>query len=234
MDLGVKGYIPSGMIDWEGKIAATMFISGCNYKCPFCHNPGLATKEKNEPDIPWSHIEGHLKSKGGWLDGVVISGGEPTTYEGLLQLIAKIKGLGFSVKLDTNGSNAKMIKELITAELVDFISMDIKTSWAKYPQATGRDDIEIDQLCTAIRLIMESGLPHEFRTTVVPGIVDFDDVRSIAHIIQGADKYCLQQFNPKVTLSSKYSILKPFGHQDISRMASVCSEYLETSIRGLN
>lgn len=233
MDLGVKGYIPSGMLDWDGKIAATMFISGCNFRCPFCHNPGLATKQKNEPDISWSHIENHLKTKGGWLDGVVVSGGEPTTYARLPELIAKIKEIGFAVKLDTNGSNPKMIEDMLAAGIIDYIGMDIKTSWAKYPEAAGVEKIEIEQVCGSIKAIMESGIPHEFRTTVVPTLVEQKDIESISHTIQGADTYYLQQFNPSVTLQAKLSTVKPYQQKVIERMASISGEYVTTKIRGI-
>lgn len=233
MDLGVKGYIPTGMLDWEGKIASTMFISGCGFRCPYCHNPGLAAKSGNEADISWSHIENHLKNKGDWLDGVVISGGEPTTYELLPEIILRVKNMGFAVKLDTNGSNPDMLEELLANKYLDFVAIDIKSTWDKYPIATGMDTVDIEPICRSIRIMIDSGVPHEFRTTVVPGLVEAAEALSIAHTIQGAQAYYLQQFNPEVTLSAKYGLVKPFSAQELERIASACSEYVTTRVRGI-
>jgi len=185
------------LIDYPGKIACTVFTVGCNFRCPFCHNPELIdpSKFKLSEIIEEKSFFDFLNARRGLLDGVCITGGEPTLYSDLPEFIKKIKALGFLVKLDTNGTKPEMLTALIADRLVDCIAMDIKTALKKdlYEKVTG-SAVDFENIKKSIEIIMQSGLEYEFRTTVVPGLHTENDILSIAEEIRGAKKYYLQQF----------------------------------------
>jgi pyruvate formate lyase activating enzyme len=185
----------NSLIDYPGKISCVIFLSGCNFNCPYCHNPELA---KGNPDCPsWLEdrtLYDFLEGRRGLLDGVVISGGEPTLQEDLFTLCEKVKQMGYPVKLDTNGSRPKTIKRLIDEGLVDYIAMDIKTDPFHYAPLIKKDCNPIN-LLLSIQIIMDSSLPYEFRTTCVKPIVNELAVEKILKIIKGARLYALQAFH---------------------------------------
>lgn len=185
------------LIDYPGKIACTVFTVGCNFRCHFCHNPELIdpSKFKLSEIIEEKSFFDFLNARRGLLDGVCITGGEPTLYPDLPEFIKKIKALGFLVKLDTNGTKPEMLTALIADKLVDCIAMDIKTALKKdlYEKVTG-SAVDFENIKKSIEIIMQSGLEYEFRTTVVPGLHTENDILSIAEEIHGAKKYYLQQF----------------------------------------
>ncbi|MDP3451453.1 MAG: anaerobic ribonucleoside-triphosphate reductase activating protein [Bacteroidales bacterium] len=169
----IGGFVKQSFIDWEGKICAVLFTKGCNFRCGYCHNPHLVLPRlyNQSIDVDYKYITEYLVSRRGWLDGVVISGGEPTIHKDLPQLIESIKKIGYQIKLDTNGSNPGMIKSIITNRLADYIAMDIKTvtETELYKKICGISD---NNLChkieSSIQLLKESGVPYELRTTLLP------------------------------------------------------------------
>lgn len=194
----LAGYQPLTLLDYPGKLAATVFTLGCVLRCPFCHNPELIEPSKeylaqaggNKTD----EFLKFLETRQGKLDGVCITGGEPTLHSDLLDFIRNIKALGFLVKLDTNGAFPDIVKKISETKLVDFWAMDIKHAPEKYPLASGTADIAIENFQESVAIIMESGAPYEFRTTVVPGIHTEDDFQAIGAWIRGARRFALQEF----------------------------------------
>jgi len=201
MEIG--GLQKSTLIDYPGKIACTVFLVGCNFRCPWCYSSELVLPEKikKHPKIPQAEIFDFLRKRKNNLDGVVICGGEPTIHSSLARFLKKIKNLGFLVKLDTNGSNPGTIKELVGEGLVDYIAMDVKAPLdnRKYQEATGRE-VDVSGIKESIAIIKNSGIDYEFRTTVVPGIHSKEDIIRIAGSISPARKYFLQKFRPEKTL----------------------------------
>ena len=194
----LAGYQPLTLLDYPGKLAAVAFTAGCVLRCPFCHNPELI-----EPSATYFHESGgnktdefleFLKRRVSKLDGVCITGGEPTLHPDLIDCIQKIKSMGFLVKLDTNGAFPDIVKNIITTGLVDFWAMDIKHAPGKYHLASGNRDIPIENFRRSVTLIRESGAEYEFRTTVVPGIHEEEDFDEIGEWIRGAKHYALQAF----------------------------------------
>lgn len=201
------------LIDFPGRLAATVFLSGCNFRCPWCYSSELVLPEKikKHPKISEREFFNFLKRKKGLLEGVVICGGEPTINKDLPNFIKKIKKLGFLVKLDTNGSNPEMLKFLFEKKLIDYVAMDVKAplNSSKYQKATGVK-INIEKIKESIKLIKESKVDYEFRTTFVPTIHKKDDIFQIAKDIFPAKKYFLQNFRPEKTISPFFEKVKPY------------------------
>lgn len=188
------------LIDFPAKVAATVFTIGCNFKCGFCHNPEIVDPVliKNQPLISENNFFEFLKSRKGILDGVCITGGEPTLQKDLANFLLRIKSLGFAVKLDTNGSHPEAVERLIEEKLVDYIAMDIKGPMEKYKEIT--KTANLDNIKKSIELIRNSGIDYEFRTTILPKFHSEKDLLEIAKWLKGSKKYFLQQFYPTKTL----------------------------------
>jgi pyruvate formate lyase activating enzyme len=203
------------LIDYPGKIAATVFTIGCNFFCSFCHNSELVDPEKikKQPIISEKEFFEFLESRKGDLDGVCITGGEPTIHKDLPGFIKKIKELGFSVKLDTNGSNPEMLKKLIGEKLIDYIAMDIKG-----PLQIPKKSVEI---------IKNSGIDYEFRTTIVPALHKKEDIIKIAKEISPAKKYFLQQFRPGKNLDKKFEKEKTYSKKELDEFCEVIKSYFD-------
>lgn len=180
------------LVDYEGKIACTLFTQGCNFKCPFCHNKDLVLNKNtylNEDEII-SFLEKRKKN----LDAVVITGGEPTLIKQLPEVIKTIKQMGYLIKLDTNGTNLKMVKQLVENNLIDYIAMDIKNGYTKYNLTSGINNLNINNIYETINYIMTCGIDYEFRTTLVKEFHKEEDIYEIKEMIKGAKKYYLQCF----------------------------------------
>ncbi|MDD3079896.1 MAG: anaerobic ribonucleoside-triphosphate reductase activating protein [Paludibacter sp.] len=198
----IGGLTKQSFIDWEGKITAVVFTTGCNFRCGYCHNPSLVLPELFEEPIPEQNFFDYLESRTGWLDGVVVTGGEPTIQPDLKDFIKRIKSLGFAVKLDTNGTNFNLLKELIGENLVDFVAMDIKSvlTLETYQKVTGRISSEkFQNVMQSINLLRTNIVDHQFRTTVVPGIHDQTMIEQMQQIFCG-ENYILQQFRAEFGL----------------------------------
>lgn len=206
------------LVDYPGRLACTVFLSGCNFRCPFCYSKELVVEKdiKSHPQISEDYFFNFLKEKKGTLEGCVVCGGEPTIHgEGLVDFIRKIKKEAFLVKLDTNGTNPEIIKRLIDEKLVDYIAMDVKAPLIKekYEEACGKG-FDILKIKESISIIKDSGIEYEFRTTVVPGIHSEDDIVGIANEIAPANKYFLQRFRgEKGTIDGRFEKIVPLPDQ---------------------
>ena len=224
----IKGFQEVTLIDWDEKISSILFLGGCNFRCGFCHSSSLVTGVNSLESIPFDNVAGFLKEKQGWIDGVVITGGEPTLHEErLFNLITAIKALGFSVKLDTNGTRPNIVKKLTDEGYVDYIAMDIKAPFVKeaYEKAAGVQ-VDIDIIKLSKDTIINSGIDYEFRTTVVPGIIGAFEIVEISKQLTGAKKYCLQQFVGRDCIDSTFISTKPYSLKEIERMATLAAEHL--------
>jgi pyruvate formate lyase activating enzyme len=196
------GYQKLTLIDYPGKIATTVFTVGCSFCCPFCHNPELVNLRLAHDEKSEKEFFEFLKKRKGKLEGVCITGGEPTIQPDLIDFIKKIKKIGFLVKLDSNGTRPDVLKKLLDAKLLDFIAMDIKNQIKNYNKTTGVKG-DNKRIKLSVDLIMRSGISYEFRTTVVPGIHREKDFEEIAKWIQGAKSYYLQEYREIKILDPK-------------------------------
>ncbi len=238
----IGGLEKSTLIDYPGRIAATVFLVGCNFRCPFCYSSELVLPEKilKQPRIPEKDFFDFLKQRKGLLEGVVICGGEPTINKNLPGFIKKIKDLDYLVKLDTNGSNPKMLKNLIDPPpklrpkdgggLIDYVAMDIKAPLErrKYEKATGVK-ADFKKIKESIEIIKNSAINYEFRTTVVPTIHTKEDVIQIAKDVSPAKKYFLQNFRPEKTIDPQFEKIKPYSKdflleikKEIAKFFGIC------------
>ena len=189
------GLQKNSLIDYPGKISCVLFLSGCNFECPYCHNPDLVKGRLSSPNfLNERTVYGFLEKRKKFLDGVVISGGEPTLQQDLVPLCEKIKKMDYQIKLDTNGSRPWVIKRLIDERLIDYIAMDIKADPLRYPPSI-KKNYNPANILSSIQIIMESALAYEFRTTCVKPIVDEQVIENIARTIEAATLYVLQDFN---------------------------------------
>lgn len=220
------------LIDFPGKVSCVLFLSGCNFDCPYCHNPDLVTgKLLCSSPLDESDLYQFLEQRKRFLDGVVISGGEPTLAEDLAPLCEKIKGMGYAVKLDTNGSRPKVIDHLINEGLLDYIAMDIKTAPSQYARFVKKDEDSTD-IRASIQIIMESSLPHEFRTTCVKPFVDRDIIESVAKTISGAKRYVLQRFNDTRILHPEFfeEVEPEYDMDEMMCLQSIAEPWVEECI----
>ena len=202
--MNVGGMQKNSLIDYPGKLSCVIFLSGCNFDCPYCHNPSLVRMTDQCPaSLSGDGLYGFLKSRRDFLDGVVISGGEPTLEKNLVKLCEAIKGLGYSIKLDTNGSRPKDLNFLLEKGLVDYIAMDIKTDPFRYNPLISRG-CNPDDIISSIETIMEAAPDYEFRTTCVKGFVDRETIGGIVKIIKNAKLYALQNFHRAEILHPEY------------------------------
>jgi len=200
----VGGLQKVSMIDYPGKVSCVCFLVGCNFDCPFCHNPHLVRRDLERLDsMDEIGFYGFLESRKGLLDGVVVSGGEPTLDKELIPFCRRIKAMGYPVKLDTNGSRPDVIKPLVDEGLVDYIAMDVKTDPSRYPLFIKRE-FDPASLLRSIRMIMEWDGDYEFRTTCVKPLVNEEVVEVIARFIEGAKLYALQRFQDKDLLHPEF------------------------------
>ena len=206
------------LIDYPGKIACTVFLIGCNFRCPFCYSSELVLPEKikNQPIISEKDLFVFLKERQELLDGLVICGGEPTINKDLLEFAEKVKKLGYLIKLDTNGSCPEMIKKIIDRKLIDYIAMDIKAPLEKekYEKAIG-GKVNLNKIKKAVEIIKKSGIDYEFRTTVVPGIHSKKDIIQIAQELSPAKRFYLQSFRSEKTIDPRFNKVKPYSQQDL-------------------
>lgn len=209
------GLQKSSLIDYPGKISCVLFLSGCNFACPYCHNPDLVRRRRTA-NISENSIYDFLESRREFLDGVVISGGEPTLQKDLIQLCRKIKQMGYPVKLDTNGSRPRVVQTLIEEGLVDYIAMDIKTDTARYSSLMKKDAPRSagENIIASIRIIMKSKMDYEFRTTCIKPFIDADAIESISRLISGAKLYALQKFQNTGVLQPEFFHGHEYGYSD--------------------
>ncbi len=231
------------LLDYPDHLAAIIFTQGCNFRCHFCYNPMLVLPrkggdEKNKKEKGFSPLSTEdlflfLEERFGRLDGVVITGGEPTLHPDLPSFIKKIKDMGYSVKLDTNGTNPEMLQALINDKLIDYIAMDIKAPLDKYEETTSVK-LDWENIKKSVKISMTSGLPYEFRTTVVPGLLVKADFQKMGELIKGASKWYLQHFKSDTELvDASYKTQKGYTTKEMNEFAAIGREYVNLcEVRG--
>ena len=230
----IGGLQKASLIDYPGKVSCVIFLVGCNFRCPYCHNPELVNRHLYKGSYPSEKaVCEFLSERRNLLDGIVISGGEPTLQNDLMCLCEKVKRMGFQLKLDTNGSRPEIIRGLIKGGLIDYVAMDIKTDPFRYsPLITNRCDP--GGILSSIQLIVESNVHYEFRTTCVRPIVTEETVETIAKTIRGARRYVLQRFSNRKVLDPGYFREAGSGYEDheLLRLKSIADPWVkECSIR---
>ena len=230
-ELSMKiGYVQkTSFIDYPGKISAVIFTQGCNFRCPYCHNPELVDAERYCDSIPMDEVYSFLEKRSGKLDGVVITGGEPTLQPGIMSLMRRVKSMGYLVKLDTNGSRPKIIQDALDQDLLDYVAMDIKAPWDKYSLVVG-SLVNITHIKKSITLIMNSGIANEFRTTLVGSLLDPKDVLNIARVIHGARLYVLQKFVSSKHVDSSYARKSAFTDEQMNKLVPQLDQYVSKCI----
>lgn len=220
------------LLDFPGRMASTVFTGGCNMRCPFCHNRSLVFLNENDSDISTEDILEHLENRSKVLDGICITGGEPTLHKGLKDFIKKVKALGLEVKLDTNGTNFEVLKDLIEEGLLDYVAVDIKNCIDKYPYTVGLENFDLSEIEKVKNYLLEDHIDYEFRTTVVEQFHTVDDIEKIAKWIQGAKRYYLQNFEDHGTCIQ--SGLSEVGIETLEKMKEVAKPYVqEIELRGV-
>jgi pyruvate formate lyase activating enzyme len=224
------GIQKSTLIDYPGKVACVLFFSGCNFHCPYCHNPELAKGMALE-QWPEQTAYDFLEERKGFLEGVVISGGEPSLHPDLIRVCQTVRQMGYPIKLDTNGSCPNVLEELISRGLVDYVAMDIKTIPENYPQYIQKD-CNTDAIISSIRLIKTSGLSHEFRTTCIRPLIDKHIVERICGMIQGADLYVLQRFRLSHVLNPDFFIAQDYciTENDLLEYQTIAEKWIRSCL----
>jgi pyruvate formate lyase activating enzyme len=212
------------LIDYPGKISAIVFTLGCNFRCPYCHNPELVDETATE--IPEAKVFDFLTRRKNLLDAVTVTGGEPTLHEDLMSFLGKIKAMGFLVKLDSNGTNPDVLERIIDANLADYIAMDVKAPLRSYEKTVGRP-VSRERLEKSISLLLQGKVRYEFRTTVIKSLLSFDDLREIGESIRGAKVYNLQKFNPRKTLNPAFLRKTTYSDSEFGEMQKMMSEFVE-------
>lgn len=229
--MNIVGLQKLTLLDYPGRVACTVFLQGCNFNCPFCYNSSLI-KSCKDNIISLDEFFNFLNSRKKVLDGVAITGGEPLLNPSVKEFIKQIKELNLLVKLDTNGSNPKLLKELINDNLLDYVAMDIKNSFKKYPMTCGAK-VNIEDIKESISILLSSSIDYEFRTTIVKEFHEIEDFHEIGNIIKGAKNYFLQSYQEKDSVLNKK--LHPLSKNELQSCLNVVKEYVENaSIRGID
>ncbi len=223
MSFRIGGFQKTSFLDYPEKISCIIFTTGCNFRCGYCHNPELF---KSEPVLTVPAFFDFLKNRKGKLDGVVITGGEPTLQNGLLDFIKEIKDLKFLVKLDTNGTNPKILEELLNLNLLDYVAMDIKAPLDKYKKITNVD-FDIQKIKDSINLIKSSKIDYEFRTTVIKSQLSFEDFKNIGLLLKGTRKYYLQKFLASKLLDESLKDEETYSDGEFKIISEILNKYID-------
>lgn len=219
-----SGIQKTSLVDFPNRVASVLFTPGCNLRCPFCHNWRIVV----DPKPPFLNEEAALKileERKRFVDAVVVTGGEPTIHKELPKFLKKMKDKGFLIKLDTNGFNSQMLEECL--QYVDYVALDVKTSLEKYQRLGAKDTAE---LLHSIEMLKTGKVEYEFRTTVVPGFVDDEDVVKIGELVKGARAFVFQQFVPDDTLDKRFAAVKPYSRENIAHFAENIKKYAENTM----
>ncbi len=220
----IKGLQKLTLLDYPGETAATVFLGGCNLRCPFCHNASLVLAEKFGDTMPNDEFFAFLESRRAKIRAVCVSGGEPTLYPNLYEFIERIKDMGFLVKLDTNGTRPEVLSALIAGGLLDYVAMDIKNSPFRYGETVGIDDFDLLPVAESAGILMNGNVDFEFRTTVCRELHSEEDIRNIGKWLSGDEKFFLQTFRDSGDLiADGYS---GYSSAEMEKLTSVLKEYI--------
>ena len=230
--MNISGFQKMTLLDFPGVVACTLFTSGCNFRCPFCHNASLVTHIDNSIRYSEEEVLEYLEKRKGVLDGVCITGGEPLLQGDIAEFLGKIKEMGYLIKLDTNGSFPEKLASLVEMGLVDYVAMDIKNSKEKYAETTGKADLDISAIEKSVSFLMSGKVDYEFRTTVVKELHSEEDIENIALWLKGAKKYFLQNFVDSGDLISEN--LSAVDSTVLCKMQQIARQFIvNTEIRGI-
>lgn len=246
----IHGFNKTTLLDYPEHVAATVFTGGCNFRCPFCHNGGLVLDPAGQEQIAEEEVLSYLQKRQGILDGVCITGGEPTLQSDLKNFIKQIKQLGYAVKLDTNGYRPGVLWDLLSDGLLDYVAMDIKASKENYVRAAGVRNLDISAIEESVAILKSSKIPYEFRTTVVKGIHSVEEFEVIGRWLEGCHAYYLQAFRENENLVEMYMRrndaagnavfagenikFSAFPRKDMENMADTARKYIDkVGLRGV-
>lgn len=232
--MNIRGIYKTTLIDYPGRISTAVFTGGCNLRCRYCHNPDLVLGDDNEQSFSEEEVLALLTKRKHLIDGLTISGGEPTLNRDLDQFIEKVKAIPMAVKLDTNGCAPDVLENLISRGLLDYVAIDIKTSPYKYDDLTGRK-IDFSQICRSIDILRNSSIDYEVRTTCIPGYVTMDDFRAIKESVGRVKKYALQQFvTDNCLIDTRLQDISPYPVKVLHEFKEFVETFSDTSeIRGI-
>jgi pyruvate formate lyase activating enzyme len=226
----IKGFDRMSLIDWDGMVATTLYLSGCNFRCPYCHNSGLVLFPDEYESIPLDEVLAYVREHNDFLDGVVVTGGEPCVHRKLPTLLADLADAGVQVKLDTNGSFPEVLEALIDAALVDYVAMDIKAplDFDSYSRSAGITDRRaLERVRDSIDLLMEGRVDYEFRMTVVPALHRASDIERIAEQVKGARRFVIQNYVPRDTLDPSFLDEAPYERERLEEFRKRISSLFE-------
>lgn len=223
----IRGFIANSLLDWEGRICAVLFLGGCNFRCAYCHSPHLVGAAGSPEAIPIQNVMASLLRNREWVDGVVISGGEPTLAVGLRELLELFRDAGMPVKLDTNGSRPAVLEEVLAGGLAEHVAMDVKAPFdGRYAGVVGKE-VDLDAVRASASLLMRSGTSYEFRTTVCPAQLGGGDVEDLAQDIEGAQMLFLQKFRPVNCLDPAMEGVKPYNDDEMRALAERAARHVK-------
>ena len=239
MDYPIKGFIETSFSDWPGKVVAVLFLPLCNFRCPYCHNHDLVLLPEKYPNFPLGEIVKSLRKRRGWIDGICISGGEPTLHRWLPSLLRYLKsaaglsapGVSLGIKLDTNGTHPEVLQSLMEEGLLDYVAMDLKAPLEaeRYASIAGVSLGEegLARIQASMQILLQGQVDYEFRTTLVPAFIGEEEVYALAGQVRGAKRYTLQNFNPRDPLDEKLKSVAPFDEQTLRRMQTKVNEIIK-------
>jgi len=229
----IKGFQGTSLLDFPGRIAALVFTGGCNLTCPFCHNPGLVLEPQQYPDYPLDELLEEIAGRRGFIDGVVISGGEPTIDPGLLPFLRELRRLQLLTKLDTNGLCPEVLDAALAEGLLDAVALDLKTDPSRYPQLH-HGPVAVNNLLRSLTLLRSARITLEVRTTCVPGWIDAEDLHAIGRAIRGVPTWALQQFHGRHALDPALHDRPPYPRETLESFRQIAAEYVDTvQLRGI-
>ncbi|MEM2974785.1 MAG: anaerobic ribonucleoside-triphosphate reductase activating protein [Candidatus Micrarchaeia archaeon] len=238
-DIEIKGFQKHSLVDWDGRISSVIFLPYCTFRCPWCYARDLVLESDKMPTILFDEVASYIEEYKEFIEGAVITGGEPTMHAQLPELCRRLHNLGVLVKLDTNGTNPMMLKNLIDEKFVDYVAMDIKAPLTEkdYNKLNGNCNL-LDKIKESILIIMKSDIDYEFRTTLVPGMHDENSVEAIAKYIKRAKKYALQNFmvppQKGKLIDPKFETVRSFTKDEMLKFKQIAEEYVKkVTVRGV-
>ena len=239
MNYPIKGFIETSFSDWPGKVVAVLFLPSCNFRCLYCHNHELVLRPEKYADFPLGEIVENLRKRQGWIDGICITGGEPTLHPWLPSLLRYLKsaagltpsGVSLGIKLDTNGTRPEVLQSLMGERLLDYVAMDLKGPLEanRYARIAGvpLGGEELGRIQASMQILLQGPVECEFRTTLVPTFIGEEEIYALARKVRGAKRYTLQNFNPRDPLDEGLKSVAPFDEQTLRQMQVRVNEIIK-------